>query len=79
MIDIIAPGSDDNVVTVDVYDANNNTLLAAQTLTRYDFNVPMTYQVFPLAFTSAADATLEFRVYWHQAAYINVDKVTVEL
>lgn len=79
MVDINgAPGVDVGVATIDVFDSQSQTVLAARELTRFEFNAPWTYQTFSLPFTNPEGSVLEFRVFWHATSYVNVDKVVVQ-
>jgi hypothetical protein len=78
MIDVNADTStNDKVVTVDVFDTASGQILAVKEVYRYDFLQPMVYQVFSVPFTSNPGSNLEFRIFWHANAYINVDKIHV--
>jgi hypothetical protein len=78
MVDINgAPGVDVAVATVDVFDSQSQTLLAARELTRFEFDAPFSYQTFSLPFTNPEGSVLEFRVFWHATSYVNVDKVLI--
>jgi len=78
MIDVNdPPASDIQVLSLDVFDAASQTAVGELTVSRYDFDAPMTYQVFSVPFTVGDGTTLEFRTFWHGGAYINVDKVHV--
>lgn len=70
--------TNDKVATIDVYDSASGSLLALQDLYRHDFAAPLTYQAFPLSFSVPNGAVLEFRTYWHDTSYVNVDKVVVD-
>jgi len=66
------------VVTLDVYDFTTNTVLAQRGVRRNEFSSTMTYQEFDVPFTAPGGPDqLEFRVDWHDYAYIRVDRVTV--
>ncbi|MDG0810466.1 DUF7402 domain-containing protein [Cohnella rhizosphaerae] len=70
--------NDDSVARIEVYDATTSAMLAQKTLTRKQFISTFTYLDFPLPFSSVAGHELEFRVYWLNVAYINVDKITLD-
>jgi len=79
MVDVNGPpGVDVGVATIDVFDSQSQTILAARELTRFEFNAPWTYQTFSLPFTNSEGSVLEFRVFWHATSYVNVDKVVVQ-
>jgi hypothetical protein len=69
------------VLTVDVFDADTNEILATRDIRRQEFDQTFTYQDFELWFElrSRIGHRMETRVYWHDTAYINLDKVTVYL
>ncbi len=77
MIDNHSANNDD-VVTIDVRDADTGTVLTQQTITRNMFRQDRVYQDFILNFSGANSTDkLEYRVYWNDKAYINVDKILV--
>lgn len=65
------------VVTLDVYDAAAGRVLAQQQIKRRQFVRAMTYQDFELPFTARAGQRLETRVYWHDRAYVRVDRTII--
>ena len=65
------------IVTLDVVDADRGQRLAARTLTRQEFSAAYTYEFFALPFTSAAGAQLEFRTWWHDTSFVQLDEVAV--
>jgi hypothetical protein len=67
------------VVTLDVYDATGDRVLVSREVRRRDFTDTMTYQGFSLEadLSGCAGHTMETRVYWHDIAYVRLDKVTV--
>ncbi|NMC71332.1 MAG: hypothetical protein GYA57_14875 [Myxococcales bacterium] len=66
------------VVTLDVYDFTTTTVLAQRGVRRNEFSSTMTYQEFYVPFTAPGGSDqLEFRVLWHDYAYIRVDRVTI--
>jgi hypothetical protein len=69
------------VLTVDVFDTDTNEILATRDIRRQEFDQTLTYQDFELWFElrSRIGHRMETRVYWHDTAYINLDKVTVHL
>ncbi|HEY0827922.1 MAG TPA: hypothetical protein VGE40_07505, partial [Bacilli bacterium] len=68
-----------NVARIEAYNATSGTMLAQQTITRKQFTSTYAYQDFNLTFNhSTAGNQLEFRIYWHDIAYVKVDKVTVK-
>ena len=79
MIDIAPPGgrATDKVVTLDVFNAAAGNSLVNYPVYRADFAADMTYISITLPFEAAYGMSLEFRVWWHDVAYINLDKVVV--
>ncbi|MEC9071182.1 MAG: hypothetical protein VX938_02330, partial [Myxococcota bacterium] len=71
----------EGVLTLDVYDATAGQILASQEVSRDDFNAPFVYQDFLLSFAldGLEGHAMETRVYWKANAYIEVDKVTVNV
>lgn len=65
------------ILTLDVYDAASGRVLATRTLTRQQFNAPFQYQDFDLNFSANAGQMLEFRTYWHGSSYVRQDYVQV--
>ncbi len=71
--------NDDPVVDIDVRNATNGQILASRTITRRQFPIAGDYTNFTLPFTlSAANQSLELRVYWRGTAYTKVDWVSVQ-
>jgi hypothetical protein len=66
------------VVTVDVFDATANTVLASRDVTRQQWASASTYQNFDLNFSNTAGHSLEFRVYWHDISYVKVDRIDID-
>ncbi|MBR58319.1 MAG: hypothetical protein CMH54_09895 [Myxococcales bacterium] len=78
MIDVI--DSDDlEVVTIDVYDATDDEILAIREIKRTEFNAPWTYQTFGIDFSLAGKHghVMEVRAYWTDICAMTIDKVTV--
>jgi polysaccharide biosynthesis protein PslG len=69
--------SDSRVLTLDVFDADANRVLASRHLTRRQFSVPFQYQDFGLRFSNSAGHRIELRTYWHDTSYVKQDRVTV--
>ena len=71
--------NNDNVVTVDVYNADSGTTLASQVVSRQQWSAANAYQNFSLAFYYPTEGQrLEFRVYWHDKSYLKIDSVQVQ-
>lgn len=72
--------SNDQIVTLDVYDSTAGEQLASKSIYRLDFIADQSFKVFELPFTlspSRAGHALEFRTYYHGYSYILVDKIGV--
>lgn len=72
---LIDNNSADNasVVSLDVYDATQNVVIASRTVTRQEWTAAHNYQRFELPFSLASNQAghmLEFRVFWHDTAYV---------
>jgi len=69
------------VVTVDVYDADDDRVLARRFVRRQHFDEAFVYQNFSVDFdlTDRAEHRMETRVYWYDNASIWFDKVFVSL
>lgn len=65
------------VVTLDVYDVTTGTILAADEVLRTEFDATWTPQIFNLEYDQVAGHVMEFRVYWHDIAYIRHDLVSL--
>lgn len=67
------------VVTLDVHDATAQQILISREVRRQELWAPMTYQRFAVNvdLSGRGGHTMEARVYWHGAAYVRLDKVTV--
>ena len=66
------------VVTLDVHDFTAGRVLAQREVRRTEFSGTMSYQEFAVSFSAPGGTNqLEFRVNWHDYAYIRVDRVTV--
>jgi hypothetical protein len=71
--------NNDPIVDIDVRNATNGQILAAQTITRQQFSVAGNYVNFTLPFTMTADnQSIELRVYWRGTSYTKVDWVGVQ-
>jgi len=67
-----------NVVTLDAVDTTTGTVLASRVVTRQQCGMAYQYQGFSLPLTSQAGHTLEFRVFWHDTAYVKLQQVRVQ-
>jgi hypothetical protein len=67
------------VVTLDVYDADTDQVLATRELYRKEWRAPGVYQRFGLDFglDGRAGHRIETRVYWHDISYVKLDKIIV--
>ncbi|MCE5315055.1 MAG: fibronectin type III domain-containing protein [Armatimonadota bacterium] len=65
------------IVRLEAYDATTGLVIATREVCRYEFLVKYTYQNFALNFSANTGHSLEFRVYWYDAAYIKLDCVVV--
>ncbi len=65
------------IVTLDVRDVNANRTLGKRKVRRREFQVPARFQDFDIQFDCPAMHALEFRIFWHRRAWVNVQKVTV--
>lgn len=78
MIDVVAGAPDDNVITIDVYDATAGQILAIKTIQREDWIADLTYQMFELAFeidSSRIGHAVELRTFYHSNSYVRLDKI----
>ncbi len=77
-IDVI-DGDDLTVVTLDVYDADTDDILAGTEVRRSRFETPARSQPFSLAVDLAGRAghRIETRVFWHDIAEVRVGPVVV--
>jgi|GEM_PF-4813172 len=77
MVDSITTGG--NVVTVDVYDATADQVIATRAIPRSSFTQPYMYRDFSLGFSldNRLGHAIETRVYWHDISYVKVDKISV--
>ena len=73
--------ANDLVVTLDVFDATSQVILASRQVHRHDLRAPGAYQRFRLDFPldGRAGHAFETRIYWHDTSYVKVDKVVVNL
>lgn len=69
-------GNNDNVVTLDVKDATTGTVLTTFDVYRNQFKAAGAYQDFSLTYTNTAGHALEFRAYYKDNSFLNIDKVT---
>lgn len=72
--------SNDQIVTLDVYDSTAGEQLASRSISRLDWNADQSFQVFELPFTMASSRSghaLEFRTYYHGYSYILLDKIGI--
>lgn len=69
--------NNDRILTIDVYDANSNRVIASRNVTRGQFSAPMAYQNFTVTFTAQSGQRLEFRTFWHGGAYVRQDYARV--
>lgn len=58
------------VVTLDVFDSTDQQVLASRAVARNEFSAVFVDQIFNLKFDPKAGHSLEFRVYWHDLAWI---------
>lgn len=65
------------ILTLDVYDASTGRILATRTLTRQQFTAAWQYQDFDLNFSANAGQLLEFRTFWRGSSYARQDNVKV--
>jgi len=66
------------VMTLEVYDATADAIIASRQITRTQFAATNHYEFFSVPFLMTATGhKMEFRVYWHDRAYIAVDRVFV--
>jgi hypothetical protein len=65
------------VVRLEVHDFARMSVLAQRWVTRDEFGAAWAYQDFPVAFTSAGGASLEFRIWWTDISYVRCDNVSV--
>lgn len=68
------------IVTIDVVDQSNPAqprVLAQRTINRAEFESAYDYQNFTLQFTNSAGANLEFRVFWHDTSFVQLDHIAV--
>lgn len=65
-----------NIVTLEVNDASTSTVLASRTLPRSAWKATNTYEYFDLPYNMpAAGHSIEFRIYWHNGAYVRAGLV----
>lgn len=72
--------SNDQIVTLDVYDSTAGEQLASRSISRLEWSADQSFQVFELPFIMAASRAghaLEFRTYYHGNSYILVDKIGI--
>ena len=68
------------VATMDIFDADTGEIIAIQDILRSQFEAPFQYQDFNINFNNIdrEGHRLETRLYWHDIAYMRVDRVLVE-
>lgn len=72
--------SNDQIVTLDVYDSTAGQQLGSRTISRLEWTADQSFQVFEIPFnmeSSRVGHSLEFRTYYHGYSYILIDKVGV--
>jgi YD repeat-containing protein len=77
MIDVV-DGANDNIVTIDVYDATADQILGAETIQRNEWHRNLTYPMFEVPFVfdaSRAGHSIELRTWYHAGAYVRVQKI----
>ena len=78
MIDVVDAAPEDNVVTIDVYDATAGEILAIETIERKQWLSSFTYQMFELPFqfdASRAGHAVELRTYYHATSYVRIQRI----
>ncbi|MCI4590390.1 hypothetical protein MOK15_15535 [Sphingobium sp. BYY-5] len=78
MVDVTNIQTEDEVVTLDVYDATANEILTSRTVKRKEFMAPFSYQIMevPFSFSSArAGHAMEFRTYFRATSYVKVERI----
>jgi hypothetical protein len=70
-------GSRDSVATLECYDAQSGRVLSQRAILRRDFARAKAYQEFTLPFNAQAGQRMEFRLWWHDRAYLRQDWVRV--
>ena len=65
------------IVRLDVRDVQSNKLLGKRDVRRRDFQTSGRFQDFEIQFECPVMHALEFRIFWHRRAWVNVQKVTV--
>lgn len=65
------------IITLDVFDSTTGTTLSRRELKRMDFSTPFQAQEFELNFVATAQHALEFRVFYHNYAYVRHYKTTI--
>lgn len=78
MIDVINNTAEE-VVTIDIYDATAQEVVASAPVTRGQFNAALQYQDFELEadLSGRLNHQFETRVFWHDISYVRVDRVTI--
>lgn len=78
MIDVVND-TEEEVVTIDVFDATAGESLVSRPVTRRQFIAPFRYEDFSLGvdLTGRAGHQIETRVFWHDISYVRVDRITV--
>ena len=79
MIDSVGERAE-RLMTLDVYDAQTDEVLARRALERGDFNAPFAYQDFSLDFelSGREGHRMEARVHWHDRSYGRLGALTIE-
>lgn len=70
--------SNDQIVTLDVYDSTTGEQLAYKNVSRLEFTKDQTYQIFEVPFTLSNQRlghSIELRTYYHGSSYIILDKI----
>ncbi len=71
MVDVIDAG-DDVVVTLDIFDATAEQILATRDVTRHEFGAPFEYRFFNMDYVQEEGHVLEYRVFWHRRSYVRL-------
>ncbi len=75
----VADARDERVVTLDVYDADTDEILATRDIPRSAFGAAYEWRDFTLDFDLAGrdGHAMETRVYWHDISYVRLDRIVV--
>lgn len=68
---------DIQLVRIEVYDSNSNTIKAYRDVRRHDFNSAWGYQDFDLTFDGDSSGLYEFRVFYYGYSLVDLDYVEV--